>query len=146
MVKTDDYNRLREIWRSMKKRCYNPKCKDYPNYGGRQITVYEPWLKDFQNFYTWAMSHGYKSELTIDRVCNNRGYNPGNCKWISRKAQSYNRSTNTRIAIDGRNRTIAQWSAISGISEDIIIHRMEAGWSEKDAVFKPRRVYNKKKV
>ena len=51
---------LYNVWNSMKSRCYNPSVKSYPNYGGRGITVCEEWRHDFQAFYNWAMSHGYK--------------------------------------------------------------------------------------
>lgn len=139
--KSEDYLRLREIWRGMHKRCEVPTCRDWPKYGGRGITVCKEW-SDFDTFYAWAISHGYAPDLTLERVAVNRGYSPGNCTWISRKAQAYNRRTNKRYVIDGKSRTLKEWSIISGVPDYTIIHRMQAGWSVEDAIMKPLK--NKK--
>lgn len=134
-----DRSRLREIWRGIRKRCYNKRCKDYRNYGGRGIRMHPDWRDDFDAFYDWAMSNGYRSNLTIDRVAVNRDYMPGNCRWVSRKAQANNRTTNTRITIDGHTRNVAKWSKISGTPDYTIVRRLAAGWSPKDAVYRPSR-------
>jgi hypothetical protein len=130
-----EYKRLREIWRSMRKRTMNKACKDYAHYGGRGIRVCPQWADDFEAFYQWAMAHGYRNDLTLDRVCNYRGYGPGNCRWVSRKHQALNRSTNTRLDIDGKIRTISQWAELSGTADYTICRRLERGWTEKEAVF-----------
>lgn len=135
---TEEWSRLREIHRSMLKRCDNPRCKDYPKYGGRGIKVCEDWY-DFEMFYNWAMSHGYRNDLTLDRVCNNRGYGPGNCRWVSRKAQANNRTTAVYYTIDGRTRSLAQWCREYDIPAHVVIHRLEDGWDVKRAITEPRR-------
>lgn len=53
-------------------------------------TVCDEWL-DFTNFYRWAMSHGYRRELQIDRIDNARGYSPDNCRWVTPAVQNRNR-------------------------------------------------------
>ena len=137
--KSAEYKRLREIWRSCYKRCENPQCKDFPKYGGHGIRMCPEWREDFNAFYEWAMTHGYRNDLTLERVSVNRGCNPGNCIWISRKAQAYNRHTNRRYTIDGHTLTLQEWSGRYGVPPDVIIHRLEDGWGLEEAVKTPRK-------
>jgi len=85
---------LYNVWHLMKSRCHVPTCSAYHRYGGRGIYVCETWKKDFMSFYKWAVSHGWKNGLTIERVNNNKGYSPSNCCFITRARQSRNRRSN----------------------------------------------------
>ena len=86
--------RLYKIWKSMKKRCYNKKCKDYHNYGGRGITVCDKWKNDFEIFRNWALKNGYKEGLTIDRIDNDGPYAPWNCQFITKSDNSIKSRSN----------------------------------------------------
>jgi len=83
--------RLYNIHNSMKSRCYYKKNKHYAYYGGRGITVCEEWKNDLEAFASWATENGYSDELSIDRIDNDKGYSPDNCRWSTRQEQSANR-------------------------------------------------------
>lgn len=135
--KGSDWDSLRGIWRGIYKRCDNPSAKDYAHYGARGIRMCEEWY-DFEVFYEWAMTHGYRKGLTIDRVNNNQGYRPGNCRWVTRKAQANNRTTARMYTIDGHTKSLTQWCRHYGIPTYVACHRMnDYGWSVKDALTTP---------
>ena len=82
--------RLYSIWTHMKQRCYNENKNSFENYGGKGITVCEEWRSSFINFYTWAISNGYKETLTIDRIDVEGNYEPSNCRWADACTQQAN--------------------------------------------------------
>lgn len=135
---------LYETWRTIRKRCHDKRNKDYPHYGGRGIRMCEEWRTSYEAFYNWAMSHGYKRGLTVDRICNHRGYSPSNCRLVSRKAQAYNRSTNTHITYMGEVHTLQEWSEKLGIPKNTIAMRVARGWTMEKALSTPVKKSNKK--
>ena len=83
--------RIYRILSGMKTRCYDQNSDAYKNYGGRGITICDEWIQDFWSFYNWALENGYKDGLTIDRIDNDKGYAPWNCRWATKAEQNRNK-------------------------------------------------------
>ena len=87
--------RLYDVWKNMRKRCYQPQNPGYKHYGGRGIIICDEWAH-FKAFYEWAMANGYdetapRGECTIDRIDVNGNYCPANCRWITIGEQQLNK-------------------------------------------------------
>ncbi len=125
------YHPLYGVWHSMNQRCKNPNFSEYKNYGGRGISVCKEWETNFLSFYNWAISHGYRKGLSIDRIDNDKGYYPQNCRWITMKAQSYNKSSNHIIIFNGESKTLTEWAKAMGIKTNTLCMRIKShGTSE----------------
>lgn len=115
--------RIYWIWQGMKGRCYNPHDARFERYGGRGINVCDAWKNNFSEFYEWAMQNGYSDDLTIDRIDNNKGYSPDNCRWADRETQCRNRSSNIKIKIGNSIRTLTEWCEIFEVEPKTIFAR-----------------------
>ena len=99
-------------WDTMIQRCTNPKNDNYRNYGARGIRICERWLT-FVNFL--ADMGKRPARLTLERIDNSRGYEPGNCEWVTRKQQLNNRRGNVIVEYNGKTLTLAQWAELLGL-------------------------------
>lgn len=91
--------RLYRIWANMKTRTTNRNRIGWKDYGGRGITVCDEWKDDFKAFYDWAMANGYRDDLTIDRINNDGNYEPGNCRWATRREQNENKRADRSLPV-----------------------------------------------
>lgn len=126
--------RLYDIWSCMKQRCCNRHHVHYGNYGGRGIGICDEWRLNFTMFREWAMAHGYADTLSMDRIDNDGGCSPGNCRWVDARAQANWRKNNHVLAVEGKAHTISEWARISGIGKTTIRGRLKRGWSAARAV------------
>lgn len=122
-------------WRSMRARCLDESHIAYPRYGGRGIGICERW--DSYPAFLADMGRKPTPAHTIERIDGNLGYEPGNCRWATRKEQALNTVRNRRLTVGGVRRTLSQWSEATGISLDTIIRRLDAGWAITTAVSAP---------
>ena len=128
--------RLHNIWKNMKSRCTYERHEDFDLYGGRGITVCDEWLNSFDAFESWANNNGYSDGLSIDRCDVNGNYEPGNCRWITQKAQCNNTRRNINIEFNGETHTMKEWAEILGIKYGTLQSRIARGWSYKKALTK----------
>lgn len=126
-------SRLYRIWTEIFTRCNNTRNANYKNYGARGITICDEW-KDFQTFYDWAISNGYSDGLTVDRIDNDKGYSPDNCRWATIKEQCNNRRTNRVYELNGEKLNIAQIAEKYNLDYQLIWGRLRKGWSIQRAI------------
>jgi hypothetical protein len=125
--------RIFKIWAGIRKRCTNSKCKTYPLYGGRGISISPRW-DEFINFYN-DMKDGYSDNLSLDRINPNGNYEPGNCRWATQKTQNRNRRNNNYISLNNEIKTLSEWAEISGVNSSAIRYRINNGWDTQKAIF-----------
>jgi len=123
------------IWEGMKQRCTNPKSPEYCNYGERGILLCDRW-HSFSNFIA-DMGFRPDPSLSIERLDNNKGYEPGNCVWASLTVQNRNRRNNHNITFDGRTQCITVWAQEYEIGLYVLEHRLKRGWSVERALNTP---------
>ena len=127
-------------WKSMIKRCTNPKDKYYYCYGGRGITVCKRWRK-FVNFLEdmGEAPEGYQ----IDRIDNNGNYCKSNCRWVTLKEQARNKRNNHLETYDGKTQCLAVWAEEYQIPYGTLLARINRlGWSIEKALTTPTRRKN----
>lgn len=126
--------RIYMVWASMLRRCNNKNTKSYINYGGRGIKVCERWL-EFSNFYE---DMGLPGEgMTLERVDNDRGYSPDNCRWATRLEQASNKRTakNSRVVIwGGVKRRVLDLAREYGVPYSTVMTRLSRGWGMERAL------------
>lgn len=135
-------SKLYGVWCSMKSRCNNINDKHYLDYGARGISVCNEWNCDYTSFEEWALDNGYADGLSIDRIDNDGGYNPSNCRWTSRKVQAGNRRSNRVISFRGESHTLSEWSDIVGINYKTLHNRIRSGWTVERALTENTQKHN----
>lgn len=129
---TGTYN----TWQGMLARCLNKNDPRYPSYGGRGIKVCEQWL----TFDGFLIDMGERpAGMTIDRIDNDKGYCPDNCRWADNMQQANNKRTNVTLTHDGLTMTIAEWALRLAVSHDRLYGRRRRGWGDSKIITTPVR-------
>lgn len=122
--------RLYNIWIGMKNRANNHD-GTRPTYSN--IDIDTNWRDNFLTFYKWAMKNGYNNNLTLDRVDNNKGYSPDNCRFVDMIIQANNKSNN--IMINGMS--LRRYCILNDLKYGTVYKRIHNyGWSIDKAIRK----------
>jgi len=132
--KTPEY----KAWIAMKQRCHDPFAKNFKHYGGRGITVWLEWRESFLAFYRWVGNRP-STRHTLDRIDNDKPYEPGNVQWSLPKAQHRNTRRTRWLTIRGITKSAAEWEEQMKCSRRYLYKRLERGWSPERAVLEPVR-------
>lgn len=129
---TQTYN----SWAGMFQRCDNKDNAAYQNYGGRGIKVCEQWYV-FENF---LRDMGVRPKgTTIDRIDNDKGYYPENCRWATAKTQSGNRRYMQIVEMHGVSKPLYVWCDELDVPYKLAHSRIfVSGWPPEKALTKTR--------
>jgi hypothetical protein len=127
---------LRQRWNGMISRCYCEGSTSYDYYGGRGIKVCDEWRghAGCEAFIVWALEHGFKPDLEIDRLNNDSDYSPENCRWATRAEQCRNRRDAVYFTHDGVTLSAAEWAEKTGIAKGTLYQRRSRGWTDDQAL------------
>lgn len=128
-----------KAWKAMRERCNNPRCRHFANYGGRGIKVCARW-SDFALFLA-DMGRKPTPKHSIDRVDNDKGYEPENCRWATPSEQACNRQNTVRLTLEGRTASLKEWCEKKGIAYATVWSRIATGMSPEAALSTPAREY-----
>lgn len=132
-------SRLNRIWKQMRQRCNNVNDCAYGRYGGRGIKVCIEW-DDFKAFRLWALDNGYDHGLSIDRIDNNLGYSPQNCRWVTNLVQARNKRNNHIMTMGGESLSLPEWAERLGMNIGTLKSRVNIlKWNDHKALTTPVR-------
>ena len=134
--------RLHRVWEGIKERTTNPRHKSCKHYGARGISMCDLWLNDYPAFRSWARKNGYdenakRGDCTIDRIDNNKGYSPENCRIANLFDQANNTRKNIIIKYSGKNLSVSQWARETKLKRSTIRNRLSRGWSVEQTLTTP---------
>jgi hypothetical protein len=128
-------------WIAAKSRCCDRSNVAYPEYGGRGITMCAEWANSFTAFLTYvtAAIGPRPPGTTLDRIDNDRGYEPGNIRWATRSVQMRNTSRNKWLTFNGETLCVTDWATRIGVKRCVLEARLRYGWSLDAALTLPVR-------
>lgn len=133
-ISSQDYEKLYNVWKNMKTRCYDKKSDRYYAYGARGIRICDEWLNDFHCFAKWAYKNGWKVGLSIERMDFNGNYEPQNCCFITMREQARNKTSNVLVSYNGVTKCVAEWAEEIGIDAKTIYARIYRGCSDPSII------------
>lgn len=131
---SDDYEKLYNVWKNMKSRCYDKKSDRYYTYGARGITVCDEWKNNFRIFAKWAHKNGWNPKLSIERKDHDGMYCPENCTFITMAEQARNKTSNVLVTYREETKCIAEWAELLGMDAKTIYARIYRGETDPEVI------------
>ena len=126
------------VWASMIQRCEDQNCASYRDYGARGISVCPEWRNSFPQFLQ-DMGPKPSAKHEIDRIDNDGNYEPGNCRWATRKEQAANRRSTHRVTLHGVTKSLKDWCDTLGLDYRMVHRRVNSlGWTYEQALNTPK--------
>jgi len=130
--KTPEY----QAWRDAIDRCERPGNAHFADYGGRGIRVHPEWRHDFAAFLA-HIGPRPAPHLTLERIDNAKGYEPGNVRWTTHTEQARNTRRNRHVTVRGERMTVAEAAARFGLPKATLLGRLARAWSDDAAALTP---------
>lgn len=137
--------RLHKLWCTIRERCNSENGSESNVYYARGIRMCDEW-NDYTAFRDWAMANGYdpnakRGTTTIDRIDNEKGYCPENCRFVTLTENARNKRDTRRFNFLGETLTVGEIAERAKTSVQLIGERLRRGWGIEDAALKPKRVF-----
>jgi hypothetical protein len=130
-------SKLYLAWDSMKKRCYGTRQRYREAYAARGIGVCDEWRENYAEFRRWALANGFDKGLSLDRIDNDSGYRPDNCRWIPTGQQQENTRRTILMTLHEVTKPLSVWSRELNISKELLRSRLQEGWTDAQALTIP---------
>ncbi|MDE1906033.1 MAG: hypothetical protein KGH75_06230 [Rhodospirillales bacterium] len=127
--------RLYWVWAAMIQRCTNPRDKGFKNYGGRGITVCDRWRNSFADFLRDMGAR--EPRQVLDRIDNDAGYAPENCRWADSATSNANRRISKFVLVNGKSMCLRHACKELGLTYRPIAKRLANGWDAQKALSVP---------
>lgn len=118
--------KLYSVWTGVRRRCLYPKTRQYPDYGGRGITICDEWA-EYPAFKDWSLANGYEDGKSIDRIDVNGGYSPENCRWTGAREQARNRRNTRYVRVNGLTVRLQDLNEAMGVSHPVMLRKLRDG-------------------
>lgn len=127
MTKSSEYR----IWKNIVQRCNNPDNPSYDRYGAKGR------LCLFDSFESFLADIGPRPSRKhqVDRIDNDRGYEPGNVRWVLPAMNSRNRVNTVWLTYCGMDRPLSEWAEIFGAQYQTLYVRLRNGWLPEEVLF-----------
>jgi len=133
-------------WTRMISRCHDMEDPGYIDYGKRGIKVCDRWRYSYHNFLS-DMGRRPEDKSSLDRINNDKGYSPENCRWADWFEQANNRRDTIHVTIDGISKSVSQWCALYNLKISSVFDRInKRNWTPEEAITIPMLRHRQVKI